>query len=108
MPPVYLDALRAALQVHYAIDKPQGGWRHIMSFGAEEKAKLRPICETLAMLAGNAFFGHQIDEAREWYEQYLPEAAALYAANGGDHGWAGAASFAAPHVARADEGEDAA
>lgn len=73
----------------YKIPQPEGGWRDVASFSPEEKAKLRPIAETLAMLDGNAFFTEE-----EWYESYLPEADALYQANGGDDGWAGEASFA--------------
>lgn len=94
-----------SLQIHYNIPKPDAGWRPISGFTAEEKAKLRPICETLAMLAGNAFFGNKASypegdgEARrwvdcEWWEQWLPQAYALYENNGGDLGWAGEASFA--------------
>ena len=69
----------------YAIDEPEDGWRKADSFSANEKAKLRPIAETIAM---------QGSSSAEWYEQYLPEAHALYEANGGDDGWAGEASFA--------------
>jgi len=29
----------------------------------------------------------------EWYEQYLPEAAAIFYGNGGPTGWAGEASW---------------
>lgn len=75
----------------YDIPRPKGGWQ--TAFSDDEKRKLRPIAETLAMLDGNAFFGMGTGD-REWYEQYLPEAHALYEANGGDNGWAGDASFA--------------
>jgi len=78
----------------YRIDPPKGGWQ--LEFTDEEKAKLRPIAETLAMLDGNAFFGNSTErDGRiiEWYEQYLPEAAALYNGNGGDNGWAGESSI---------------
>lgn len=67
--------------------KPDNGWKKV--FNKQEKLKLRPMAETLAMLDGNAFF-----DMPEHYEGYLPEAAMLYAANGGDDGWAGLASFA--------------
>lgn len=59
----------------------------------DEAAMLRPMAETLAMLAGNAFFGQTCTDEREWYEGYLPEAKALFEANGGVNGWAGQASF---------------
>lgn len=78
----------------YDIPEPKGGWK--TDFTDAEKAKLRPIAETLAMLDGNAFFGMGTSDDREWYEQYLPEAHAVYEANGGDHGWAGFASFVPP------------
>lgn len=62
------------------------------TFTDEEKAILRPIAETIAMLDGNAFF--TMDTAHgEWYEQYLPEAWGLFKANGGLDGWAGEASW---------------
>lgn len=73
------------------IPEPRGGWK--TEFTPEEKAKLRPMAETIAMLDGNAFFTIP-SIAGDWYEQYLPEAHALYEANGGDDGWAGLASFA--------------
>lgn len=72
----------------FYIPMPVDGWRDRDSFSAEEKAKLWPIAETLAMLDGNAFFSDQ-----RFTECYLPEAHALYEANGGDNGWAGMASF---------------
>lgn len=78
----------------YVVDEPSSGWRATSSFTDGEKAKLRPMAETLAMLDGNAFFGMQVRDGEDFYEQYLPEAHALYEANGGDGGWAGAASFA--------------
>jgi hypothetical protein len=56
-------------------------------FTYEEKYQLRPVAETLAMLDGNAFFGATIDNGREWYEQYLPEAWSLWMSNGGETGW---------------------
>ena len=88
----------------YRISEPDDGWRVHGSFSADEKAKLRPIAETLAMLDGNAFFGNEAHAGAEWYEQYLPEAHALYEGNGGDKGWAGEASFAKAAAIRA-EGE---
>jgi len=78
----------------YDLDEPAGGWRTEDSFGEAEKAKLRPIAETLAMLDENAFFGLSGTRRHsDWYEQYLPEAAALYEGNGGDTRAAGLASF---------------
>jgi hypothetical protein len=87
--------------VTYAIRKPDAGWRSRDSFSEAERLKLRPIAETLAMLDGNAFFGMGDGD---WADQYLPEAAALYEANGGDNGWAGAASFVnhSHQIARGD------
>lgn len=70
----------------YNVEEPAKGWRSEESFDAAESQKLRPIAETLAMLEGNAFF-NQGDQF--WYRQYLPEAHALWEANGGDAGWAG-------------------
>lgn len=93
--PMYRDELLHHLQHPYHVEKPEGGWRDRASFTPEEKAKLRPIAETLAMLDGNAFFGME-HGGGEHYEGYLPEAHALYEANGGDTGWAGEASFAKP------------
>lgn len=80
----------------YAILEPKGGWRNADSFTEEERLKLRPIAETLAMLDGNAFFGMG-DGEHYWADMYLPEASALYEANGGDGGWAGEASFVKPY-----------
>jgi hypothetical protein len=78
----------------YMIERPDTGWRPLDSFTEAERAKLRPIAETLAMLDGNAFFGLRDDEEGHfWAESYLPEAHALYEDNGGDSGWAGRASF---------------
>lgn len=81
-------ARSSVFDVQYGLNKPEGGWREISSFTDVEKRKLRPIAETLAMLDGNAFFTWATH-----YEQYLPEADALYQSNGGDNGWAGEASF---------------
>lgn len=65
-------------------------------FSKEEKAVLRPIAETLAMMDGNAFFGMSLNDDGDdvWYEQYLQEAWRIWKANGGIKGWAGEASFA--------------
>jgi hypothetical protein len=82
----------------YFIPEPVDGWRDPAAFTVAEKKKLRPIAETLAMLDGNAFFTLRGADGPEVYEGYLPEAHALYEANGGDDGWAGQASFARPHV----------
>lgn len=81
----------------YHIPEPLSGWRTKASFSPGEKRKLRPIAETLAMLDGNAFFDVGPTDGGEWFEQYLPQAHALYEANGGDFGWAGEASFAKAH-----------
>lgn len=61
-------------------------------FTDDEKAMLRPIAETIAMLDGNAFFTMDCQQG-EWYEQYLPEAWSLFENNGGLKGWAGEASW---------------
>jgi hypothetical protein len=91
-----LSHARDILGEKFHVAKPAGGWRE--EFSDEEKAKLRPIAETLAMLDGNAFFGtHYIDPAgveHECFEMYLPQAHALYQDNGGDGGWVGNSSFA--------------
>lgn len=79
----------------YLITKPDGGWKR--DFTEQEKIKLRPMAETLAMLDGNAFFTNKgtrelSDGSRiecDWYEMYLSSAHALYEGNGGDTGWAG-------------------
>jgi len=63
------------------------------TYSEEEKRWLRPICETLAMLQGNAFFGVDPLDNRDWYEQWLPEAAAIFYGNGGPTGWAGETSW---------------
>ena len=78
-------------------------------FTPEEKFWLRPIAETIAMLDGNAFFTVETSNGGEWYEQYLPEAWALWKSNGGIDGWAGEvgwvgkARFKNPAVAAAWE-----
>jgi hypothetical protein len=69
----------------YTIEFPKDGARTVDSFTPQEKAKLRPIAETLAIMDGNAFFGATRDENGDdtFYEQYLPEAAALVASSSG-------------------------
>lgn len=74
-----------------------------MDYSPEEKALLRPIAETLAMLDGNAFFGAALDElGQEWYEQYLPEAWQLWDSNGGLDGWTGGMGHVAEAKLRAE------
>lgn len=75
-------------RISYTVERPDGGWKRL--FSDEEKIKLRPIAETLAMLDGNAFFGIG---GHDFYEAYLPEAHVVYTSNGGDGGWAGEASW---------------
>lgn len=89
----WLATKQGASEVRYSIAIPKDGLRLVESFTAEEKKRLRPIAETLALLDGNAFFGATRDDSGDdtFYEQYLPEAAALAAANGG---WSEMASFA--------------
>lgn len=62
-------------------------------FTREEKAMLRPIAETLALLDGNAFFSMTYENGTEHYEQYLPEAYSLFENNGGIDGWSGEMSW---------------
>ena len=78
----------------YCVHEPDTGWRDVKTFSEQEKQLLRPIAETLAMLDGNAFFTHECAPGLAWYEQYLPEADALYQSNGGADGWAGCSQFA--------------
>jgi len=78
------------------IQEPETGWRKIESFSADERARLWPIAETLAMMDGNAFFVMKGKYQSEHVASYLPEASALYEANGGDAGWAGEAILATP------------
>jgi hypothetical protein len=63
------------------------------TYSDEEKKWLRPICETLAMLQWNAFFGVGLLDGTDWYEQWLPEAATIFYGNGGPTGWAGEMSW---------------
>ena len=76
--------------VVYEIDLPKDCRK---TFTASEKSQLRPIAETLAMLDGNAFFGNDIGNGIEWYEQYLPEAWEVWNGHGGLDGWAGLTSW---------------
>lgn len=86
----------------YSILEPKGGWRSKEQFSEVERRKLLPIAETLALLDGNAFF--TVGAENEWAFSYLPEADAIYQANGGDNGWAGEASFAKPFAAAIRKG----
>jgi hypothetical protein len=79
--------------VVYQISCPESGWPTLDQIPSHMKAILRPMAETLAMLDGNAFFGYMAADGSEWYEQYLPEAWAVFQNNGGMEGWAGEASF---------------
>jgi hypothetical protein len=85
MSKTYLDPETDNNPVKYEVERPDGGWRRV--FDDEDKRKLRPIAETLAMLDGNAFFGLG-GHPDTHYEAYLPEADAIYRSNGGDDGWA--------------------
>jgi hypothetical protein len=87
MSKVYIDPPDSRAKIVYEIEEPDGGWRRV--FDDEDKRKLRPIAETLAMMDGNAFFGISSDH----YEGYLTEADAVYRSNGGDDGWASTASW---------------
>ena len=87
MSKVYVEPPDHRAKIVYEIEEPNGGWRRI--FTDDERRKLRPMAETLAMLDGNAFFGISPDH----YESYLTEADAVYRNNGGDDGWASTASW---------------
>jgi hypothetical protein len=65
-------------------------------FTQKEKDLLRPIAEVMAIMDGNAFFGMTRDDAGEdtWYEQYLPEAYAIYKSQGKNGGWIQETSWA--------------
>lgn len=76
------------------IQKPNTGWRDRTSFSPDERARLWPIAETLAMLDGNAFFVMNGEYQTDFVASYLPEASAIYESNGGDDGWAGEAILA--------------
>jgi hypothetical protein len=78
-------------EISYGLSVPTENYSR--QFTDEEKSVLRPIAETLAMLDGNAFFSMTDLDGRVYYEQYLPEAAALFESNGGIDGWAGDASW---------------
>ena len=69
-------------------------------FTDEEKRLMRPIAETLAMMDGNAFFTLELNDGREFWEQYLPEAAELFFGNGGLDGWSSEASWVKEHLLR--------
>lgn len=56
------------------------------AFTKDEKDILRPIAEMLAIMDGNAFFGMKLDDGKEWYEQYLPEAWSVFQNTGGYDG----------------------
>lgn len=79
---IYIDTMPTR-EVTYRVTVPKGGWRR--SFDPEYAEKIRPIAETLAMLDGNAF--------HHAWQNYLPEADAVYRGNGGDGGWAGICSW---------------
>lgn len=55
-------------------------------FTQDEKDILRPIAEILAVMDGNAFFGMELPDGGEWYEQYLPEAWSVFQNSGGYNG----------------------
>jgi len=65
-------------------------------FTQKEKNLLRPIAEVMAIMDGNAFFGMTRDDNNEdtWYEQYLPEAWAIYKGQGKNGGWIQETSWA--------------
>lgn len=79
----------------YFVHRPPSGWAKAEDIPEAEITYLRPIAETLAMMDGNAFFGTTKDDAGDdtWFRCYLPEAKAIFDANGGLDGWAGTASF---------------
>ena len=85
------------MHIVYEIDLPDNPRA---DFTTEEKALLRPIAETLAMLDGNAFFSMPLEDGKEWYEQYLPEAWELWHSNGGLASWAGQTSWGREHIMR--------
>lgn len=72
----------------YHICEPRSGWRRRDSFTAVELRRLWPIAETLALLDGNAFFTMGGKYQYDLTLSYMPEAAAIYEANGGENGWA--------------------
>lgn len=83
---VHVDREAGPPEVTYKIERPEGGWRR--NFTDQERQKLMPIAETLAMLDGNAFFTFE-----NHCDSYLPEADAIYRSNGGDDGWASECSW---------------
>ena len=82
--------------ITYSIPYNDGELRTRSQFTPEEKAILRPIAETLAMLDGNAFFSMGNFIGHEIYESYLGLAYVLFTANGGMTGHAGQASWIKP------------
>lgn len=76
-------------------------------FTNDEKKILRPIAETLALLDMNAFFSFTLNDGREYYEQYLVEAATLFYDSGGFNGWAGMASWVKEQIHENDAVKDA-
>ena len=89
-------------EISYSLQLPSN---HRKEFTDEEKALLRPIAETLAMLDGNAFFGTKISDHIngtdcDWYEQYLPEAWEVWDSHAGLQGWAGLTGWGSEHKLR--------
>ena len=83
---IHVDREQGPMETSYKVQRPSGGWKR--NFNEQERAKLLPIAETLAMMDGNAFFS--IDNV---IDGYLPEAHAIYESNGGDTGWASHCSW---------------
>jgi len=78
-------------------------------FTQKEKELLRPIAEIIAIMDGNAFFGMTRNDMGEdtWYEQYLPEAWAIYKGQGKDGGWIQETSWAKDRQHENDAVKDA-
>jgi len=85
------DKKTQVFQCTYSLKVPEQQYNR--KYTEQEKQWLRPIAETVAMLDGNAFFSSNLSNGQEWYEQYLPEAAAIFYGNGGSTGWAGETSW---------------
>lgn len=83
---IHIDREAGPREVTYKVQRPEGGWKR--NFTDEDKQKLLPIAETLAMMDGNAFLTNP-----GVAESYLPEAHAIYESNGGDTGWASECSW---------------
>jgi hypothetical protein len=81
------------LNTTYHIFRPESGWPTLDQIPDDMKHMLRPMAETLAMLEGNAFFGHDDPHGNPWWYSYLPEAWVVFQNNGGITGWAGEAQF---------------